>query len=369
MGVDAQHRPLVSLTPRFLTLTGARLPIVQAPMAGFSEPALAIAAIRAGGVGSLPAAMLSPDTLAEQVGAVRAACGEAAPINLNFFAHRLGEPGDDGAWRAALAPFCAAEAVTRGDPPPLRQPFDAAMAAALRALRPPLVSFHFGLPAPDLLAAVRDAGARIIGNATTVAEARVLADAGCDFIIAQGAEAGGHAGHFLTGHHPVGLIALVPQIADAVAVPVIAAGGIADPRGAAAAMMLGAAAIQVGTAYLKSPDARALAVHRAAIGTADAERTVFTNLFSGGIARGLPNRLIDALGPVSDVAPPFPHASTLLAPLRRAAEADGRGDYSPLWTGQAAPLARLEDAGAITAMLGNAARRAAENAMMMKEDG
>lgn len=342
---------------RFLALTGAQLPLVQAPLAGFAGPALAIAVLRAGGVGSLPCAMLTPETVIAQATEVRAS--GPGPLNLNFFAHRPTDPPDDRRWREALAPFYTAEHAREGTPPPLRRPFDTAMAEAVEAIRPTLVSFHFGLPDAALLDRVRASGARIIGNATTVDEARWLATRGCDLIIAQGFEAGGHAGHFLGPHAPVGLAALVPQIVDAVDVPVIAAGGIADWRGAAAAMLLGAGAVQVGTAYLATPEARTLAPHRAALGTPAAERSIFTNLFSGGLARGLPNRLIEAIGPVSDAAPPFPHASALIAPLRRIAEDDGRGDYSPLWTGQAGPLARETDAARLTRRIGTAALSAA----------
>jgi nitronate monooxygenase len=288
------------------------------------------------------------------VAMIRAAA--RGPLNLNVFCHRLGIPPDTAAWEAQLAPCYVAEDLPRPTTqPPLRRPFDAAMADAIEAVRPEFVSFHFGLPEAPLLARVRASGARLIGNATTVAEARFLADQGCDAIIAQGFEAGGHAGHFLHGHRPVGLLALVPQIADAIDLPVIAAGGIADPRGAAAAIALGAAAVQVGTAYLRTPEADTSAPHRAALASADADDSVFTNLFSGGLARGLRNQLIETLGPVSAAAPPFPYASAAVAPLRAHAEAEGRGDYSPLWAGQGVALARAEPAADVTRRLGEAA--------------
>ena len=341
----------------FLALTGARLPIVQAPMANFAGVELAIAALRGGGIGSLPCAVLDPAAIVDQARAVRDAA--SGPLNLNFFAHHLGPAPDDGAWRARLAPFYAAENVGPPDtPPPLRRPFDDAAAAAVEAVRPAIVSFHFGLPDDALLARVRATGARVFGNATTVAEARHLAERGCDAIIAQGFEAGGHAGHFLHGHRPIGLFALVPQIADATRLPVIAAGGIADARGAAAAIALGAGAVQVGTAYLVAPESKASAVHRAALAGADADDSVFTNLFTGGLARGLRNRLIDTLGAVDADAPPFPYASAALAALKARAEAEGRGDYSSLWAGQGVALARAEPAMAITERLGTAALNA-----------
>ncbi|WP_066593548.1 NAD(P)H-dependent flavin oxidoreductase [Sphingomonas pruni] len=341
-------------TDRFLALTGARLPLVQAPMANFAGSALAIAALKAGAVGSLACAVLSPDQVAAEVAAIRAAA--AGPINVNFFCHKLGPQPDESAWHAALAPFYQAEGVTPpAQPPALRKPFDAAMADAIEAVRPEIVSFHFGLPERDLLDRVRATGARIFGNATTLAEAHFLADAGVDAIIAQGFEAGGHAGHFLIGHRPIGVLALVRQILNHIDLPVIAAGGIADAGAAKGAVAAGAAAVQVGTAYLRTPEATTSAVHRRLLAEAKPEDSVFTNLFSGGLARGLRNRLIEALGPVSDVAPPFPYASAALAQLRAKAEADGRGDYSPLWAGQGVGLSDDEPAEDLTARLGAAA--------------
>ena len=341
-------------TDRFLALTGARLPLVQAPMANFAGSALAIAALKAGAVGSLACAVLSPDQVAAEVAAIRAAA--AGPINLNFFCHTLGPQPDESAWYAALAPFYQAEGVAApAQPPALRKPFDAAMAEAIEAVRPEIVSFHFGLPEPDLFDRVRTTGAKIFGNATNVVEARFLAGAKVDAIVAQGFEAGGHAGHFLIGHRPIGMLALVRQILTDVDLPVIAAGGIADAGAARGAIAAGAAAVQIGTAYLRTPEATTSAVHRQLLAAAGPEDSVFTNLFSGGLARGLRNRLIEALGPVSDVAPPFPYASAALAHLRTKAEADGRGDYSPLWAGQGVRLASDGPAEELTARLGAAA--------------
>ncbi|MFW2850496.1 NAD(P)H-dependent flavin oxidoreductase [Sphingomonas sp. TX0543] len=338
----------------FFTSLGARWPVIQAPMANFADSALAIATIRGGGVGSLAGAMFAPDRLLAEVATVRAAA--PGPLNLNFFCHAPPPDTDESAWRATLAPFYAQEGV-RDDPAttPVRRAFDADAARIIEEVRPEIVSFHFGLPDPALLARVRATGARVTGNATTVAEARWLVAAGCDAIIAQGFEAGGHAGYFLADHRPVGTFALVPQIVDAVGVPVIAAGGIADARGAAAAIALGASGLQAGTAYLLTRESNASPVHRAALAAAGSEGSVFTNVFSGRLARGLRNRLIDAIGPVNSSAPPFPLAGSAIAPLRASAEADGRGDYSPLWAGQAAPLAHIRSAADLTEMLGAAA--------------
>lgn len=330
--------------PRFLDLTGADVPIVQAPMAGASGVALAVAAMRRGAVGSLPCAMLTPIQVIVQAAEVRADAD--GPLNLNFFCHHLAPTPDDTAWRALLQPFYDAEHVAPAPPPPLRRPFDAAMAEAVEAVRPEIVSFHFGLPDADLLARVRASGALVFGNATSPDEIRWLADAGVDAIVLQGAEAGGHAGWFLDGHRPTPLADL---LRTEVPVPTIAAGGIVDAADIAAALSAGASAVQIGTAYLAAPESEAKAPHRAALGTAT--ETVFTNLFSGGIARGLRNRLIDAIGPTNPATPPFPHATAALAPLRAHAEADGRGDYSPLWAGTGASRVRPEPAEALTRRL------------------
>lgn len=339
---------------RFLDMTGARLPLVQAPMANFAGPELAIAAIGAGAVGSLACAVLSPEQVIEQSAAIRAAA--RGPLNLNFFAHRLSPAPDETAWQAALAPFHAAEGISPPTgSPPLRKPFDAAMAEAVEQARPEIVSFHFGLPETGLLDRVRATGALIFGNATNGLEAAWLEGAGCDAVIAQGFEAGGHAGHFLVRHRPVGLFVLARQLANQLTVPVIAAGGIADPAAARAAMALGVAAVQAGTAYLRSPECWTSPVHRAALANAGPEDTVFTNLFTGGLARGIRNRLIEELGPVKADAPPFPYASAALAGLRAHAEAEGRGDYSPLWAGQGLRGATDEPAVDITRRLGEAA--------------
>ncbi|MGK6319382.1 NAD(P)H-dependent flavin oxidoreductase [Sphingomonas sp. DT-204] len=331
---------------RLLDLTGAEIPIVQAPMAGSGGVPLAAAALRGGALGSLPCAMLTPQQLVVQAAELRDRAD--GPINLNFFCHDLVE-ADDSAWREVLAPFYAEESVEPGPPPPLRRPFDAAMAEAVEAVRPEVVSFHFGLPAPELLDRVRQAGAAIFGNATTVEEARWLTERGVDAVIAQGGEAGGHSGWFLDGHRPTPLAELLRGILGAVRLPVIAAGGIADARIAAAALSVGASGLQIGTAYLATPESSASAPHRALLGTP--VETVFTTLFSGRQARGIRNRLIEALGPTHAAVPPFPHASAALAPLRAAAEADGRGDYSPMWAGTGVARARAEPAQALTERL------------------
>lgn len=325
---------------RFLDLTGAAAPIIQAPMAGAGGVDLAIAAIKGGAVGSLPCALIAAEDIVSQSAAVRATA--KGPLNLNFFCHHLSDQVDDSAWVEVLTPYYDEYGV--GPPTvaaPLRAPFDAERCAAVESVRPEIVSFHFGLPERSLFDRVKATGAIILSSATTIAEARWLADRGVDAIIAQGFEAGGHSGHFLpaAAGTEVGLFALLPQVADAVDVPVIAAGGIADARGIAAAFMLGASAAQVGTAYLLSPESLASDAHCALLQSEEAEVTRFTNLISGGLARGLPNRLIRELGPVNPIAPPFPYASGALGELRKKAEGMGRTDFSTLWSGQSARLA------------------------------
>jgi len=326
---------------RVEALLGSRHPILLAPMAGAGGVELAVAAMAGGALGALPCGLLTPDAAREQVAEVRSRA--EGPLNLNFFCHKMPEGADDKKWRALLQRYYAAYGIA--DAPgdgPLRLPFDEAMCELVEEVRPELVSFHFGLPEEPLLERVRGADCRILSTATTVAEARCLAERGVDAVIAQGFEAGGHAGRFLPESTPetqMGLFALLPQVVDAVHVPVIAAGGIGDGRTVAAALMLGAAAVQVGTAFLLSPESLIGGSHRTALHEEAAERTAFTNLFSGGLARGLATRLTEDLGWVRSEAPPFPLAAATLLPVAKAANARGETGFLPMWAGQAARLA------------------------------
>jgi nitronate monooxygenase len=288
--------------------------------------------------------MLTGAQVREQVDGIRRRTRK--PINLNFFCHtppRVDE-GREAAWREQLTPYYAELGLDPRVPvsAPSRAPFDAEMGEVVRALKPDVVSFHFGLPEPALLDRVRTAGCRIFSSATTVAEARWLEGRGVDALIAQGVEAGGHRGMFLAEDiaSQVGTFALVPQIVDAVKVPVIAAGGIADGRGIAAAFALGAAGVQIGTAFLFCPEAKISAPHRAALRSARDDATALTNVLTGRPARGLVNRVMREVGPLSASAPAFPRAAVALQPLRAKAEARGSGDFSPLWSGEAAALGR-----------------------------
>jgi nitronate monooxygenase len=317
---------------------GIELPIIQAPMAGSQGSALTVAVSNAGGLGSLPAAMLSPEALRKELTAVRAQT--TRPFNVNFFCHSLPTPhaAREAAWLARLAPYFVELGVDPTAIPaaPARLPFGPEALEVLEAFRPPVVSFHFGLPSQDLLARVRALGAKILSSATTLAEARWLEARGVDAIVAQGIEAGGHRGHFLSHelHLQMGTLALVPQIVDAVRVPVIAAGGIADARGVQAVMALGAAGAQLGTAYLLCPEAATSALHRAALQGDSARITAVTNVFTGRPARGIVNRIVSEQGPLSEVAPAFPLAASAIGALRAKAEAQGSSEFSPLWAGQ-----------------------------------
>jgi nitronate monooxygenase len=320
------------------SLLNIDLPLIQAPMAGVQLHGLAAAVSNAGALGSLPCAMLDAAGLRKELQALSGKTSKA--YNLNFFCHTP-PPVDsarEAAWREALSPYYAEFGI---DPAtiasgPGRLPFSAEMADVLEDYRPAVVSFHFGLPSAELLARVKACGAKVLSSATTVEEALWLEARGADAIIAQGLEAGGHRGMFLTDQlsSQLGTFALLPQIVQAVQLPVIAAGGIADARGVRAAMALGAAGVQIGTAYLCCDEASTSAIHRAALHSPAAQHTALTNLFSGRPARGIVNRVMRELGPLSSLAPAFPLATAAIAPLRGQAESQGNGDFSPLWAGQ-----------------------------------
>ena len=330
-------------------LLGISLPIIQAPMAGVQGSALTVAVSNAGGLGSLPCAMLRLDDMRKELTTIRA--HTTKPFNVNFFCHAHPEFSveRESVWRAALSPYFAEFGIDPSAIPvgPERLSFNTEAVKALAEFRPTVVSFHFGLPSADLLARVRAFGARILSSATTVDEARWLEAHGVDAIIAQGLEAGGHRGMFLSGDvsTQVGTLALVPQLVQAVKVPVIAAGGIADAKGVAAAMALGAAGVQVGTAYLLCSEATTTTLHRAALKSDAARVTALTNLFTGRPARGIMNRIMRELGPMSAV---FPLAASAIAPLRAGAESLGSSDFSPLWAGQNTTGCKEVAAGALT---------------------
>jgi nitronate monooxygenase len=338
----------------FIKLSGIELPVIQAPMAGAALSDMVVAVSEAGGLGSLACALLSVEQVRKELGSIRQSTSR--PINLNFFCHETPRDGRarELSWRRRLdGYYVELKADDSSTPHSARAPFDDKMCDLVMEFHPEVVSFHFGLPEKNLLLRVKRAGAKILSSATSVEEARWLEDQGCDAIIAQGFEAGGHRGMFLTGDvsTQVGTIALVPQVVDAVKVPVIAAGGIADARGILAAFALGAAAVQIGTAYLHCPEAQISPLHRQALkGTRDNETTI-TNVFTGRPARAIVNRFMREVGPMSDDAPEFPLAAAPLLPLRAKAEMTGSADFTPLWSGQSARLGRELSAAELTKQL------------------
>ena len=319
-------------------LFGIQVPIVQAPMAGVQLGALAAAVSEAGGLGSLPCALLTPESMAKEIGVIRARTGK--PFNVNFFCHVPPTPdaAREAAWRERLGPYYGEFGIDAASIPagPGRAPFDGAFADALEPLRPPVVSFHFGLPSESLVKRVKGWGAKVISSATTVDEARWLEAHGVDAVIAQGLEAGGHRGMFLTDDltTQVGTFSLLPQVVGTVKVPVIATGGISTAEGVAAAMALGAAGVQVGTAFMLCPESTTSAVHRTALKSERARHTALTNIFTGRPARIIVNRAARELGPINPAAPAFPLATAAMAPLRAKAEAQSSSDFSPIWSGQ-----------------------------------
>jgi nitronate monooxygenase len=347
---------------RLLDLLGIEIPIIQAPMAGAVSSEMVIQVSEAGGLGSLPCAMLTPEQARNELGVIRQRTSR--PINVNFFCHtppRI-DAAREACWKDRLKPYYDELGVDPDAPNPaaIRKPFDEAFCDLVAEVAPEVVSFHFGLPSSDLLERVRATGAKILSSANSVREAHWLEDEGCDAVIAQGLEAGGHQAMFLSDDvsTQVGTMALVPQVVDAVKVPVIAAGGIADARGIAAAFALGASGVQIGTAYLFCPEATIKPVHREALKRARENETALTNVFTGRPARGIMNRAMRQVGPISDLAPEFPLAATTLAPLRSKAEEAGSGDFTALWAGQGFRMGREMSAGELTRRLAQEALHA-----------
>ncbi|TAG24718.1 MAG: nitronate monooxygenase [Burkholderiales bacterium] len=352
------------MSQAFCQQFGTTHALIQAPMAGVQGSALAIAVSEAGGLGSLPCAMLSSEQIKAEIEAIRAATSK--PYNLNFFCHTpptpdVATPEREAAWRKLLAPYFAEYGIDPASIPAGagRAPFSDGLCDLIAPYKPPVVSFHFGLPSADLVQRVKTWGGKVLSSATTVAEAQWLEGHGADAIIAQGIEAGGHRGMFLRkNEHGVhsglsatfpddwreelstqqGTFTLLPQIVAAVNVPVIAAGGIASAQGIQAAFALGASAVQIGTAFMLCNEATTSALHRAQLARSAAHpeqhHTQLTTLFTGRPARGITNRVMRELGAINIAAPVFPTSTAAIAPLRAAAEKAGLADFSPLWSGQ-----------------------------------
>src|SRR6201993_1551980 len=309
---------------RILKLFGIELPIIQAPMASCVFSEMVVAVSEAGGLGSLPCALLSLEQMRSELGAIRRQTSR--PIHVNFFCHTppRGDANRERVWRQRLQRYYVEFGLEQNMPVPSanRASFDDKMCDLVIEFHPEVVSFHFGLPEEKLVQRVRDTGAKIVSSATSVDEARWLEDRGCDAIVAQGYEAGGHRGIFLSEDVSTqsGTMALVPQVVDAVKVPVIAAGGIADARGIVAAFALGAAAVQLGTAYLRCPESQTSSLYRQALKATRDNETAITNVFTGRPARAIVNRFMREVGTIYDLAPGFPLAAAALAPLRAKSE-------------------------------------------------
>ncbi len=337
---------------RLLDLLNLDVPVIQAPMAGADSIALARSVLSTGALGSLACALLGPGGVREAVHALRE--GINRPINLNFFSHEMTVPdlAATEKWKRLLSTHYQRVGLNLEPTPEsrLRMPFNEEMCEVVEEIRPEVVSFHFGLPAPALVERVKKQGSKILSSATSVREAIWLEDHGCDAIIVQGSEAGGHRAMFLESQvaSQVGLFALLPQVADAVSVPLIAAGGIADGRGIVAAFALGASGVQLGTAYLFCPEADVSPLYRQALKRSTDTGTAITNVFSGRPARGILNRYISEAGPMTDSALAFPYAATLVAPLRAASEKSGSLDYLQMWSGQAAAMGKAMPADRLT---------------------
>ena len=352
---------------RLLDLFKTEFPIVQSPMAGAMDHELVIAAAQGGALGSLPCAMIPVEKAREQFNIIRQRI--SAPINMNFSCQKVVEadPARMAEWKQRLAPFYRELGLDPAAPVAVtdRAPFNAAMCELVEEVKPEVVSFHYGLPDQALVKRVKAAGAIVMSSATIVREAIWLEQNGADVIIAQGAEAGGHRGMFLTENitQQPGTFALVPQVVDAVKVPVIAAGGIADGRGIAAAFALGASGVQIGTAYLRCPESKVIAPARLALAQATDDSTVITNVMTGRPARGVANRVMREVGPISPDAPAFPHGATALGPLKAAAEKLGRVDFTNLWAGQAVRMGKEMPAAELTrALAGGALARLSQMA-------
>ncbi len=340
---------------RLLDLLNLEIPIIQAPMAGADSVELARAVASTGALGSLACALLSPAAVRDAVHSLRQQF--VRPFNLNFFCHtmRAPEPAALERWKKLLRPHYERLGLDIATVPEsrLRLPFDEEMCAAVEELKPKVVSFHFGLPEATLVERLKGCGARVLASATSAREAKWLEEHGCDAVIAQGSEAGGHRAMFIEtdSARQVGLFALLPQVVDAVSIPVIAAGGIADARGIVAAFALGACGVQLGTAYLACPEANVSPLYREALAHASETDTAITNLFSGRPARGMMNRFLAESGPMAEAALPYPYAATLIAPLRKASEGSGSTDYMQMWAGQSAGLGKPEPAAQLTRRL------------------
>jgi nitronate monooxygenase len=327
---------------------GIRHPVIQAPMAGgTTTPALVAAVSEAGGLGSLGAAYMTPAAIRDAIVEVRARTEKPFAVNLFIPADYEVDPNRIERSRQLLEPYRRELGVAEPSLPEdlqttrYREDFDEQLAVVIRE-QAPVFSFTFGSLPKATVARLKERGVTVIGTATTVEEGEYLEGAGVDAVVAQGAEAGAHRGTFLGSFESsmVGTMALVPQLVDALGIPVIASGGIMDGRGLAAALCLGAQAVQMGTAFLTCEESGAPAVHKAAVLAATGDDTAITRAFSGRPARGLRNRFLLEVAEHEADLPAFPVQNALTRDVRAAAGKQGRPEFMSLWAGQAARLAR-----------------------------
>ena len=319
------------------SVLNTELAIIQAPMAGVQNAKLTVAVCEAGGLGSLPCAMLSAEQLVSELDYISQHTDK--PYNLNFFCHQTSgyTLAQQTAWHNVLEPYFDEFAVdasqfTRNAS---RQPINQQVIDIIAPYKPAVVSFHFGLPSKEIVSQIKAWGGAVLSSATTLDEARWLQANGADAVIAQGIEAGGHRGHFLSMDLSLQstTVQLVRECVE-LEIPVIAAGGICTAEDVAQYQALGVAAVQVGSAYLLCEEATTSALHREVLKTAKPNSTELTTLFSGRPARGIRNRVMQELGAMPEEAPPFPYASIAMTALRLKAEAKGDSGFSPLWCGE-----------------------------------
>ena len=335
-------------------LLGIEYPIIQAPMAGaVTGPDLIAAVSNAGGLGTFAGAMIPPEAIRKGVAEVREQTGK--PIGVNLFVLEEPAPGPQQVVRALelLQPIRDALGLPPGAPPQKYCEDTSAQFEVLLELAPAVASFTFGVLPKEKVAALKTRGTVVMGTATNFAEAKAWEDAGADAICAQGSEAGAHRGTFLGDFDGsmIGLMALVPQIVDAVRVPVIAAGGIMDGRGIAAALMLGAEGVQIGTAFLTCPESGLAAPWKTSLLRASGEQTRVSRVYSGKPARGIENEFMRRLETVRDQIPPYPIQNALTGPIRRAAAGAGHPEYMSLWAGQGVAMCRELPAAELVAAL------------------
>lgn len=331
-----------SFRNQFTASLGINHPIVLGPMNNASSPELTAAVSNAGGLGSFAAALLSPPAIGEAVDKIRSLTNKPFSVNLFILDEMSADRSAIALSQERLQPYRDSLGLGTGAMP---DKFCERFADQLQALldaAPPVVSFTFGILPAEIVSRFHAAGSKLIGTATTVAEAKAWEAAGADFICVQGGEAGGHRGTFLGDmeQSTIGLMPLIPQVADAVSVPVIAAGGIMDGRGLSAALMLGAQAAQLGTAFLSCPECPISPVWKAALQTASDDSTRLTRSFSGRYARGIVNTFMEQMRPHEHEVPPYPIQNALTGPIRQAADKAKRAEYMSLWAGQGVGMSR-----------------------------